>query len=240
MIDEKPLLRVADLAVSYGSAQALFSVSFQVQPATALALLGTNGAGKSTIARALSGLVPYRGSVQFAGADISGWRAHRIRRAGLVYLPEGRGIFPGLSVSDNLKMATDGFTTAERRDTLAKVFELFPVLGQRRRQIAGCMSGGEQQMLSLARATCASPKLVIADELSLGLAPKLVDAVFDSLQRMQASGVAIVLIEQFIHRALAFASECVVLQRGRIAWSGDASTSRETIVSRYLGTAKAS
>jgi branched-chain amino acid transport system ATP-binding protein len=240
MTGEKPLLRVADLAVRYGSAQALLGVSFEVRPATVLALLGANGAGKSTIARALSGLVPYRGSVEFAGADISGWRAHRIRHAGLVCLPEGRGIFPGLTVSDNLKMATDGLTAAERRDTFAKVFELFPVLGQRRRQIAGSMSGGEQQMLSLARAVCASPRLVIADELSLGLAPRLVDAVFESLRRMQASGVAIVLIEQFIHRALAFASECVVLQRGRIAWSGEAATSRETIVSRYLGTGAAS
>jgi branched-chain amino acid transport system ATP-binding protein len=240
MTGEAPLLRAADLVVHYGPAQALFGVSFEVRPGAVLALLGANGAGKSTIARALSGLVPYRGSVEFAGTDISGWRAHCIRRAGLVYLPEGRGIFPALTVSDNLKMATDVLSAAERRDSLARTFELFPVLGKRRGQVAGSMSGGEQQMLSLARAVCASPKLVIADELSLGLAPRMVDAVFESLQRMQAAGVAIVLIEQFIHRALAFAGECVVLQRGRIAWSGEAATSREAIVSGYLGSARAS
>jgi branched-chain amino acid transport system ATP-binding protein len=238
MTGEQPLLKVEDLVVHHGAAQALFGVSFQVRPGTALALLGANGAGKSTIARALSGLVPSRGVIEFAGTEIGGWRAHRIRQAGLVYLPEGRGIFPGLSVLDNLKMATDGLSSADRRATYAKVYELFPVLGQRRGQVAGSMSGGEQQMLSLARAVCASPSLVIADEMSLGLAPKLVDSVFESLQRMLASGVAIVLIEQFVQRALAFASECVVVQRGRVAWSGEAAASREEIVSRYLGSAK--
>ncbi|MEU9346637.1 ABC transporter ATP-binding protein [Streptomyces sp. NPDC048278] len=234
-----PLLAVRDLTVRYGASQALRDVSFQVRPNTALAVLGPNGSGKSTLARALSGLVPAAaGSFALDGRDLTGQPPDAIRRAGLVHLPEGRGVFPALTVLENLRMAT----VRDRRGrpaALERAFEIFPVLRERRRQAAGTLSGGEQQMLSLARALTADPRLVIADELSLGLAPKMVDVVFESLRRARAAGVAVVMIEQFASRALDFADRCVVLRRGRVAWAGDAGLAGPELLRRYLGEATA-
>jgi branched-chain amino acid transport system ATP-binding protein len=237
---DQPLLRVRDLSVRYGAAQSLFGVSFEMPENSALAVLGSNGAGKSTLARALSGLVPASGgSVEFAGRDIAALSPASIRRAGLVHLPEGRGVFPGLTVQENLRMAlvTEASGRTEAPD---RAFALFPVLGERRRQLAGTLSGGEQQMLSLARALMVTPRLVIADELSLGLAPKLVDVVFDGLARARAAGVSVVMIEQFAGRALAFADRCLILQRGRVSWAGRADQAGEELLHRYLGAATAS
>ena len=178
------LLEVSDLRVDYGNARALFGVSFSVPAGSALAVLGSNGAGKSTLAKAISGAVaPAGGSIRFDGRDITGDPAYKVARAGLAHVPEGRGIFPGLSVEDNLRMSlkrTTGTTTAEAID---RAYDFFPVLGDRRRQRAGTLSGGEQQMLALARILAAPPKLAIADELSLGLAPLLIDEIFASLER---------------------------------------------------------
>ncbi|MFE6820892.1 ABC transporter ATP-binding protein [Streptomyces sp. NPDC057690] len=239
MSTEEPLLRVDNLAVRYGSAQALFDVSFELPPNSALAVLGSNGAGKSTLARALSGLVPScGGSAEFAGRDLLTLSAPRIRRAGLVHLPEGRGVFPGLTVQENLRMAL----VVDRRDrggALQRAFEIFPVLAMRRRQLAGTLSGGEQQMLSLARALMVEPRLVIADEMSLGLAPRLVDVVFDSLARARDAGVSVIMIEQFARRALAFADRCLILQRGQSTWFGPATDAGEELLHRYLGEAGA-
>ena len=189
-----------------------------------LAVLGANGAGKSSLARAVSGLVrPYGGSVVFAGEEIANWPAHRIRRAGLVHLPEGRGIFRGLTVLDNLRMAAANVHGRHaRREAVELALTIFPALATRRRQIASSLSGGEQQMLSLARALASASKLVVADELSLGLAPKMVDLVFDGLASAREAGVTVIMIEQYVHRALAFADECLVLQRGELAWAGPA------------------
>jgi len=236
---ESPLLSVRNLAVRYGPAQALFDVSFELPANTGVAVLGPNGAGKSTLARALSGLVrPSAGSIHFGGRDITKDSPEAIRRAGLVHLPEGRGVFPGLTVLENLRMATV-LDRRERSTALEKAFSIFPVLGDRKRQAAGTLSGGEQQMLSLARALMVSPALIIADEMSLGLAPLMVDTVFESLVRARSLGVAVLMIEQFASRALEFADSAVIMQRGTVAWSGTAEAAGDELLHRYLGAATA-
>jgi branched-chain amino acid transport system ATP-binding protein len=239
MSDADLVLRAETLDVRYGASRALFDVSIDIPAGHIVALLGPNGAGKSTLARALSGLVPVTsGRVEFAGADITKMPAHRRRLAGLTYIPEGRGIFPGLSVLDNLRMAVRQAGSRQRREeAIEKAVSMFPVLGQRRTQRAGSLSGGEQQMLSLARALAVEPKLMIADEMSLGLAPIVVDAVFESVQRVRDTGISVLLIEQFIHRALAMADECVILSRGRVGWSGSAADAGSEVLDRYLGEA---
>ncbi|MGH9097312.1 MAG: ABC transporter ATP-binding protein, partial [Acidimicrobiales bacterium] len=235
----EPLLQVQGLDVRYGGSQALFEVSIDVRPGTVLAVLGVNGAGKSTLARAVAGLVPAAaGRVTFDGQDITGWPAHLTRRLGLTYIPEGRGIFPGLSVTDNLKMAVGGEPRHERSTAIERAIAKFPALGARKSQRAGSLSGGEQQMLALARALAVSPKLVIADELSLGLAPLMAESVFKSIEEARRSGITIVLSEQFVHRALSMADNCVILARGRVGWSGPASEAGHEVLHRYLGEAE--
>jgi branched-chain amino acid transport system ATP-binding protein len=236
-----PILEVTDLDVHYGSSQALFGVSLSVEAGSVLAVLGANGAGKSTLARAVSGLVrPTSGRVVFAGRDITGMSAHRVRKLGLTYIPEGRGIFPGLSVIDNLRMAVAQERRADRPAAIGRAVEQFPVLGERTGQRAGSLSGGEQQMLALARALAVSPKLVIADEMSLGLAPLVTESVFEALEQASRSGITVVLSEQFVHRALSMASGCVILSRGQVGWSGPASEAGQEVIDRYLGEAEAS
>jgi branched-chain amino acid transport system ATP-binding protein len=238
-VAEEPIIRVDALDVRYGSSQALFGVSLELPEGGMVSLLGANGAGKSTLARALSGLVPVSaGTVTFAGHDITSWSSHRRRRAGLASIPEGRGIFPGLSVIENLRMSVrQAGGRREREDAIARAVELFPVLGGRRQQQAGSLSGGEQQMLALAGALAVSPRLVIADEMSLGLAPLVVDAVFERLVAARASGIAVLLIEQFIHRALSLADTCVILNRGTVSWSGTAAEAGPDVLDHYLGAA---
>jgi branched-chain amino acid transport system ATP-binding protein len=234
-----PLLIADKLCVHYGDALALEDVSFSLGAGKVLAVLGANGAGKSTLARATSGLVGcHSGTLTFAGENISSWAPHRIRRAGLVHLPEGRGIFRALTVMDNVRMASATMGSRKaRNDSVNLAMEIFPVLGERRNQVAGLLSGGEQQMLSLARALASSPQLIIADEMSLGLAPKMVDLVFDGLGRAREAGVTVIMIEQYVHRALAFADECLVLQRGSIAWQGPANEAGNEVLRHYIGDA---
>jgi branched-chain amino acid transport system ATP-binding protein len=236
----EPLLEIRNLNVSYGSSQALFDISVSVEPGTVLAVLGANGAGKSTLARAVSGLVrPNAGEVFFEGQRVTGHAAYRMRRLGLTYIPEGRGIFPGLSVIDNLKMAVAQERRGERASAIDRAIERFPVLGTRRSQRAGSLSGGEQQMLALARALAVSPKLVIADEMSLGLAPLVAESVFEGLEEARRSGITIVLTEQFVHRALSMADTCIILTRGNVGWSGPAAEAGQEVIDRYLGEAEA-
>ena len=192
-------------------------------------VLGANGAGKSSLASAIAGVVkPSAGRIEFEGEDITGWTAHRICKLGLSFVPESRNIFPHLSVRDNLwaqiRFTVDG---SARRAALDRAFEMFPILGERRRQQAGTLSGGEQQMLTLARVLAAPPKLLIADEMSLGLAPLLVDLVFESLERARNEGVTVLLIEQFVERALGFADEAVILRHGLVGWRGQCERSRQ-------------
>jgi branched-chain amino acid transport system ATP-binding protein len=235
-----PILEVHDLDVHYGASQALFGVSLHLDQGAVLAVLGANGAGKSTLARTVSGLVPpSRGRVHFDGTDITGMPAHRIRKLGLTYIPEGRGIFPGLSVMDNLRMAVAQERRADRPAAIDRAIERFPVLGKRTAQRAGSLSGGEQQMLALARALAVSPKLVIADEMSLGLAPLVAESVFEALEDARASGITVVLTEQFVHRALSMCDGCVILTRGQVGWAGPAADAGQEVIDRYLGEADA-
>jgi branched-chain amino acid transport system ATP-binding protein len=234
----EPMLVVEDLDVSYGASQALFDVSLEVAAGSLVAVLGANGAGKSTLARTVSGLVPpAAGRVRFDGVDVTRRAAHKLSAEGLTHIPEGRGIFPGLTVHENLRMAVGQLKRSERLAAIERAIERFPVLGERRRQGAGTLSGGEQQMLALARALAVTPKLIIADEMSLGLAPLVTEDVFNGLDEARKSGITIVLIEQFVHRALGLADRCVILTRGRVGWSGPASEAHQEVIDRYLGEA---
>ena len=240
-MSDSNVLEVADLDVRYGPARALNGISLQLCEGSTTAVLGVNGSGKSTLARALSGLVPiHGGKVLLDGSDITARRPHHIRNAGIVHLSEGAGVFPSLSVADNVHMSVLPLPRRERRAAIDAAFEFFPQLADRRRQLAGRLSGGERQMLSLARALAGNPRLIIADELSLGLAPIMVDAVFDGLDRIRQRGCSIILIEQYVHRALAFADSCVVLQRGQVTWSGPTSEARQETLEGFLGSAGAS
>jgi branched-chain amino acid transport system ATP-binding protein len=237
-----PLLRVRDLEVAYGVARALFGVSFDVPAGSVTAVLGANGAGKSSLASAIAGVVtPRGGTIEFAGQDITGWSAHRVCKLGLAYVPENRNLFPHLSVRDNL-WAQMRFTVprSERKAAQERALDLFPVLAERSRQQAGTLSGGEQQMLSLARVLAAPPKLLIADEMSLGLAPLLVDLVFQSLEQAKTEGVTVLLIEQFVERALGFADEAVILRHGLVGWTGHARDAGSELLTEYLGGESAS
>ena len=231
------LLDVDNLDVSYALVRALFSVSVTARRRQLVAILGPNGAGKSTLARAISGLVPSTaGRIVLDGIDITRWPPNRIRQAGLVHIPEGRGIFPGLSVADNLRMAVRSVGTNEqRRAGIESAYELFPALGRRRSLRASSLSGGEQQMLALARALAVPPKLIVADEMSLGLAPIIVDEVFQRIEQAKREGVTILLIEQFVHKALALADTCVILSQGHVAWSGQAADAEQEALDLYLG-----
>jgi branched-chain amino acid transport system ATP-binding protein len=232
-----PTLGVEDLCVRYGHAVAISGVSFSIRRGQVLAVLGPNGAGKSSLARAVTGLVPASaGRVRLCGKDITSDPPYRIRRAGVVHLPEGRGVFRRLTVIENLRMATAALEGRDNRsDAIELAFELFPNLATRRRQLAANLSGGEQQMLSMARALAVSPVLIIADELSLGLAPILVDSVFEGLDRARQAGVTVLMIEQYVHRALEFADRCLVLQRGEVVWQGEAGGMGEDLLRHYLG-----
>jgi branched-chain amino acid transport system ATP-binding protein len=230
------ILELRDLEVHYGPCQALFGVSLRVPKGSVLAVLGANGAGKSTLARAVSGLVrPTSGQVHFRGQDITGLPAHQIRKLGLTYIPEGRGIFPGLTVRENLKMAVAQERRQDRSTAIDRAIQHFPLLGKRTAQAAGSLSGGEQQMLALARALAVSPELIIADEMSLGLAPLVVESVFEGLEKARRSGITIVLSEQYVHRALSMCDGCVILTRGHVAWSGSGVDAGPKVIDRYLG-----
>lgn len=229
-------LVVEGIDVHYGVFQALFDVSLHIPSGTITALLGINGAGKSTLGRAISGLVhPSKGKIIFGGEEITHQPTNKINQAGLVFIPEGRGIFPGLSVIDNLRMAASGLPKQERTVAIDRAVELFPVLGTRRSQQAASLSGGEQQMLGLARALSVEPKFIIADEMSLGLAPLVATRVFETLEQVRGSGITVLLIEQFVHRALALADNCIILSHGSVSWSGPASKAGTEVVQRYLG-----
>jgi branched-chain amino acid transport system ATP-binding protein len=232
-----PVLLVTNLEVRYGDAQAVFDVDLEVAAGKVVAVLGPNGAGKTSLAAAITGRVaPSAGQVRIAGQDVTGRSCSQISRLGVAYVPEERAIFPHLSVIDNLRVLVRyAVPRTERAATLERALETFPVLAERRRQQAGTLSGGEQQMLSLARVLAAPPKLLVADEMSLGLAPRLVDLVFDSLRKARDEGVTILLIEQYVERALGLADEAVILRRGQVAWRGASKDAHSELVVGYLG-----
>jgi branched-chain amino acid transport system ATP-binding protein len=220
---EKPLLAARSLDVAYGSVLAVRGLSLQVAKGEIVALLGPNGAGKTSTLRGLTGLVrPRSGTVSVNGVRIDGHGAAGAVKAGLAHVPEGRRVFPEMTVLDNLRLGAWG----DRRKTkvvdgrVQTAFELFPRLSERRGQAAGSMSGGEQQMLAIARALMSDPQLLLIDELSLGLSPLVVDEILARLVELNKAGLSILLIEQFVHRALDVADRVYVLKKGRVAYSG--------------------
>ena len=231
------LLAVQDLVTAYGSVEALHGISFHVDDGEIVALLGANGAGKTTTLRTISGLLrPRAGEVRFAGERIDTRRAHEIVRLGLTHVPEGRWIFTLLTVDENLRLGA----YAERRvprEALDRVFTQFPRLAERRGQLAGTLSGGEQQMLAMARALMTKPRLLLLDEPSMGLAPVLVRAIFQTIAEINRQGTTVLLVEQNANAALRLARRAYVLETGRIALEGPgADLARNEAVRRaYLG-----
>ena len=216
----RPLLRLRNVESRYGAFVALQHVSLIVPEGSVVALLGPNGVGKTTLLRTVSGMMsPTDGEITFDGIRIDDKPDHEIARLGLEHIPEGRGIFPSLSVRENLQMAA--YTADGVNGALERVHQLFPVLKQRRDQIAGTLSGGEQQMLSLARSIITQPKLLMVDELSLGLAPRLVAELFDTLEKIKSDGTTILLVEQYVRYALRLADIVVILHKGRVAFIGE-------------------
>jgi branched-chain amino acid transport system ATP-binding protein len=200
-----------------------------------VALLGANGAGKTTLLRTVSGLIrPEQGEVRFSGDRIDRRPSHRITQMGVLHVPEGRGIFPSLTVRDNLHMAS--YAMATDHDLVAEGVERFPALGRRIDQLAGQLSGGEQQMLALARALLARPRLLLLDEISMGLAPMIVSALFDEVRAMAAAGVTVLLVEQYVEAALGMADYAYVLDKGRIVDVGEPADLRaDGLLTSYLG-----
>lgn len=233
----KPLLRVRGVEARYGSFVALHNISLIVPEGSAVALLGPNGVGKSTLLRTISGMMsPTAGEITFDGERIDGLPDYAIARLGLAHIPEGRGIFPGLSVRDNLRMARLASPNGQRNG-LRRCFELFPVLEQRLDQVAGTLSGGEQQMLSMARAVVTEPRLLMLDELSLGLAPRLVTELMNTVARIRERGTSILLVEQYVRHALRLADIIVILHKGKVLFIGEPGEleKEEQLVQAYLG-----
>ena len=236
-----PILSVTDLRAGYGAIIAVQGVTFAVPQRQVVAIVGANGAGKSTIMRALSGLIPVAdGQAEFASAAIRGRAPHQLVADGMFHVPEGRGTLTTLTVEDNLRLAHSMRPPAERFDAAAaKVFAHFPRLAERRSQLAGNLSGGEQQMLALARAIVTPPQLLLVDEPSLGLSPILVKEVFAGLHDFRAAGMSILIVEQNVRKTLALAHHGYILRHGRFAASGPAQDllNDPDLLDQYLGTA---
>lgn len=233
----EPRLAVDQLSVDYGGLRALHSVSLSVPAGAVVALLGANGAGKSTTLRAISGLVkPAAGRIELDGRRIDGRRPHQIARLGLLQVPEGRGIFPSLTVRANLKMAS--YITGKGDSAEEEAIARFPALAERLEQTAGTLSGGEQQMLALARALLARPRLLLLDEISMGLAPLIVGKLFEEVRAMAASGVTVLLVEQYVSAALEMSDYVYVLDKGRVVDVGQPEDMKaDGVLAAYLGAA---
>jgi branched-chain amino acid transport system ATP-binding protein len=216
------LLELSNVDVHYGAIQALKGISFKVDEGEIVTLIGANGAGKTTTLRAISGMLkPSRGSIKYRDEEVSGFKPHRLVARGLCHAPEGRGIFPNLTVRENLMLGA--FLRRDQQgieQDLERGFALFPRLEEREKQMAGTLSGGEQQMLSIARALMSRPKLILLDEPSLGLAPTLVEAIFATIQQINKQGVTVLLVEQNAHLALSIAHHGYVLETGSVVQSG--------------------
>ena len=233
------MLEVKDIEVYYGMIQALKGISFEVNEGEVIALIGANGAGKTTTLHTITGLLsPKKGSVLFEGQDITKVPAHKIVSLGMAHVPEGRRVFAELSVYQNLKM---GAYTRKDKDEIAKTLEMvykrFPRLEERKNQLAGTLSGGEQQMLAMGRALMSHPKIIVMDEPSMGLSPILVNEIFDIIQEISASGTTVLLVEQNAKKALSIADRAYVLETGKIVLEGDAKElmNDDSIKKAYLG-----
>jgi branched-chain amino acid transport system ATP-binding protein len=233
------MLRVERLSVGYGDARVLEGVSFQVEPGKMTCILGPNGAGKSTLLRSITGIIPSSaGKIRFLGQEIQGLKTHQIVAMGLTMIPEGRRLWPPLSVQDNLELGAYGLSDQRQvKERLEWAYSLFPHLAKRKEQLCGTLSGGEQQMVAIGRGLMASPKLLLLDEPSLGLAPMVVREVFAAIKKIVQAGTTVLLIEQNTQVALSAAHYGYVLERGTIVMEGEASSLREDrhIKEAYLG-----
>lgn len=233
------MLEIRDLEVYYGMIQAIKGVSFDVNEGEVIALIGANGAGKTTILHTITGLLsPKKGSVVFEGKDITKIPAHKIVSLGMAHVPEGRRVFAEMSVYQNLKMGAYTRSSKEEIEaSLENVYKRFPRLEERKNQLAGTLSGGEQQMLAMGRALMSKPKIILMDEPSMGLSPILVNEIFDIIQSVSAMGTTVLLVEQNAKKALSIADRAYVLETGKIVTSGDAKTlmNDDTIKKAYLG-----
>jgi branched-chain amino acid transport system ATP-binding protein len=228
-----PALRIQGLSASYGSSTVLRGVDLVVRPGEVVALIGPNGAGKTTLMRAAAGLVrANEGTVHLAGVDVTRRKPHQRAKAGLCLVPEGRGIFPGLTVRENLRLQG---SSRQRKETLDRILDTFPVLRDRLGIPAGSLSGGQQQMVALGRCLVTDPSVVLLDEVSMGLAPLIIDQIFEALDGLAHTGVALLLVEQYVTRALAMADSVYVLSRGAVSWQGaPTEITEEEIMRRYL------
>jgi branched-chain amino acid transport system ATP-binding protein len=234
----EPLLRISDLEAGYGVAPVLFEIDLEVRAGEIVTLVGSNGAGKTTLLRAVSRVIPSRGTLRFDGADIALLAPEHVFSRGLVQVPEGRQLFGKMTVEENLLMgAQRQKDRAEMRRGFERVYELFPILKDRRRQLAGNMSGGEQQMCAMARALMAAPRLLTVDEMSLGLAPVIVDDLIDVLSEIRKQGVTVLLVEQDVFAAFRVADRGYVMETGRIVREGPTSelANDESVRRAYLG-----
>ena len=233
------MLEVKDLQVYYGMIQAIKGISFEVNQGEVIALIGANGAGKTTILHTVTGLIaPKAGSIMFEGQDITKVPAHKIVSMGMAHVPEGRRVFAQLSVYDNLKMGAYTRTDKnEIEESLEMVYKRFPRLEERKNQMAGTLSGGEQQMLAMGRALMSKPKIILMDEPSMGLSPIFVNEIFNIIQEVSASGTTVLLVEQNAKKALSIADRAYVLETGNIALEGDAKVlmNDDSIKKAYLG-----
>ena len=233
------MLEVKDLEVYYGMIQAIKGISFEVNQGEVIALIGANGAGKTTTLHTITGLLsPKKGSVMFEGTDITKIPAHKIVSMGMAHVPEGRRVFAELSVYENLKMGA--YTRKDKNEieeSLANVYKRFPRLEERRNQMAGTLSGGEQQMLAMGRALMSKPKIILMDEPSMGLSPIFVNEIFDIIQAVSESGTTVLLVEQNAKKALSIGDRAYVLETGKITMSGNASDllNDEAVQKAYLG-----
>lgn len=233
------MLEIKDLEVYYGMIQAIKGISFEVNEGEVIALIGANGAGKTTILHTISGLIaPKKGSITFEGQELTKIPAHKIVENGLAQVPEGRRVFPSLSVLQNLKLGA--YTRKDKKeidDTLKMIYERFPRLEERKNQPAGTLSGGEQQMLAMGRALMSKPRIILMDEPSMGLSPIFVNEIFDIIKQVSASGTTVLLVEQNAKKALSIADRGYVLETGKIVKEGKASDllNDEAVKKAYLG-----
>jgi branched-chain amino acid transport system ATP-binding protein len=233
-----PVLELDRVSVSYGAMRALSEVTLVVPAGCVVALLGANGAGKTTTLRTVSGLVrPERGRIRFEGREIGSLAPHLISSAGVVHVPEGRGIFRSLTVAENLSMASYASRAEGSGSIIEEAVAFFPVLGERLGQQAGTLSGGEQQMLALARALVTRPRLLMLDEISMGLAPLITAQLFDTIRASKAAGTAMLLVEQYVDAALDLADYAYVLEKGRVVDMGEPADLRGSgaLTDAYLG-----
>jgi branched-chain amino acid transport system ATP-binding protein len=234
-----PVLGVEGVSVHYGGVRAVREVSFEVAAGQAVAILGANGAGKTSLLRAISGLVPHDGEVMVGGVATTGLRPEQIARLGLAHVPDNRGVFDDLTVRENLTTAlygVGGHGGPSAATAIDEVFDLFPILRERQQQPAGTMSGGQQQMLTIARALVQRPRVVMIDEMSMGLAPVIVAELFATIAQLTEQGIAVVLVEQFVDQALAVVDHALVLSGGTVVAAGKAADlAADDVAALYLG-----